>query len=171
MKNPVGKLKLKQHDVSGTILRQAKKEGNIVYGAQAIKRKLGINARPTMDYDVFSKTPRKSAKTTETDLDKLFRKNVFYTKKGKNITTYKVKHIGKDAKPKTKDDITISDYTKTPKPEPKTFKFRGVKYRVLKEELAAKKKLLSNRTYGYRREKDLDDFRRIKMFGNLRRIR
>ncbi len=161
-------LKFREHTVKDTILRQARKEGNIVYGGRAIKRRLGINARPTKDFDLFSKTPRKSAIKTEKSLDKEFRKNSFYTKKGFNISTWKVKHTGKDMKKGTKDDIGIADYTKTPSPTPKTFQFRNVNYRALSEELAAKKKLVGNNMFEFRRKKDLADLKKIKKFGGLK---
>ncbi len=164
----VGKLRFRRHDVESELLKQARQEGNIVFGGQAIKRKLGINARRTKDFDFFSKTPKKSALIAENNLDKLFRKNVFLVRKAFNPTTYKVKHVGKDMKPRTKDDISIADFTKTKKPEPKTFLFRGVRYRILKEELAAKARLIRAEKFEFRRKKDLEDFLRIKRFGGLR---
>lgn len=164
MSDNITKYRWGKHNIKQSILNQARKENDIVYGAQAIKRRLGISARPTTDYDMFSKKPKSSAVKLEKTLDKRFKSNAFYSKKGVNPGTYKVKFVGVDDKPMTKDDIGIADYTKTPSPGPKTFKFRGVKYRVLKEELKAKQKILRDKSYAYRHEKDRKDIERIRRY-------
>ncbi len=169
MNNQLKKLNYLKHRVNDTLLKQARKEDNIVFGARAINRKLGINGRRTDDWDFFSKTPKDSSNIAQNNLDKTLRKNVFFQKKGVNPSTWKVKHVGRDGRKGTEDDIGIADFTKTPKPEPKTFKFRKVRYRDLKEELKAKERLVKNKQFEFRREKDLEDIRRIKKFGGLKR--
>ncbi len=164
-RNPVNQLRFKQHDVKSTLLRQAKKENNIVFGAQAIRKRLGILARQTDDFDFFSNIPRESANTAGRNLNRTFRKDLFFSKKGFNPGTWKVKHKGKDLIKGTRDDIGIADFTKTPKPVPKTFIDNEIRYRVLREELAAKRKLLSLKEFEFRREKDIEDLIRIKKFG------
>lgn len=169
MNNPLKKLNYLKYKVKDTLLKQARKEDNIVFGARAINRKLGINGRRTDDWDFFSKTPKESSNIAQKNLDKTLRKNVFFQKKGVNPSTWKVKHVGRDGKKGTEDDVGIVDFTKTPKPEPKTFRFRKVKYRDLKLELKAKQKLIKDKKFEFRREKDLEDIRRIKKFGGLRK--
>lgn len=159
------RLRFNKHRVDGIILKQARKEGNIVFGAQAIKRKLGINARKTFDYDLFSKMPKSSADKTERSLDKVSRKDSFFVKKGQNKGTWKVKHHGVDMRKNTDDDVGIADYTKTPRPAPKTFTFRGVKFRNLREEAKAKIKVLKDKRFAFRHEKDAQDLKRILRFG------
>lgn len=166
-KKAVGRLNTARHRVNQTLLKQARKEGNIVFGGRAIKRKLGINARPTKDWDFFSEMPKQSSSRAEMNLDRILKRDVFFNKKGKNPSTWKVKHVGRDLIPRTEDDIGIADFTRTPKPKPKTFTFRGVKYRSLEDELKAKKRLLKDKGFEFRRKKDLEDFIRIKKFGNL----
>jgi len=168
MKNPLKKLKFKRHLVDEILLKQARKEGNIVYGGRVIKRKLGILARPTKDWDFYSKKPKLSSSKAEKKLDKAFKKDVFFKKKGKNPKTWKVKHKGKDLIPRTDDDIGIADYTKTPKPSPETFAFRNVKYRKLPQELKAKQKLLKDKKSEFRKEKDIEDIKRIKKYGRIK---
>lgn len=168
--NIMGIFKLKKHLIDEKLLNQAKKEGNIIYGGQAIRKKLGILARRTEDYDFFSRHPKKSGNTSQRNLDKLFRRDVFFEKKGKHPGTWKVKFVGPDLKKNTKDDIGIADYTKTPKKTPKTFTYHGIKYRTLREELKAKKKLLRSKGFEYRRKKDLEDLKRIRKFGGLRKL-
>lgn len=165
--NPAGKLRFKEHDVRLTLLRQARKEGNIVFGGQAIKKRLGILARRTKDFDFFSRTSRKSALKAEMNLNRVFRDNVFFTKKGTNPGTFKVKHKGNDLLPNTNDDIGVADFTLTPRPPPKFFVSKGVRFRTLREELNAKKRLVKNKEFLFRREKDLEDLRRIIRSGRL----
>ncbi len=157
-----------QHNVSRAVLKNVRKARGIVFGGQAIKRKLGINARPTKDFDVFVQKPKQIANQTQADLDKQTRRDHFYSKKGTNPGTYKVKSRGMDEIRGTEDDVGIADFTRTPKPEPKTFTFRGVRYRNLNEELAAKAKLLRDKQFAFRRKKDFEDFKRIIKFGRGR---
>ena len=164
MPNVLTKFRWGKHNIKLVLLRQAKREKNIIFGAQAIKKRLGISARPTFDYDMFSKTPKKSAFTSEKDLDKWIKSNSFYTKKSKHAGTYRVRFVGRDLKPRTDDDIGVADYSKVPKPEPKTFTSGGIKYRSLKEELAAKLRALRNPQFKLRHPKDREDAVRIKRF-------
>lgn len=164
----LSQFKVGQHNVEHVILKKARKEGNIIFGGQAIKRKLGLNARPTKDFDVFTKTPKGSAIRTEKALDKQFRADIFFTKKGTNPSTYKVKFKGLDNVPNNLDDIAVADFTKTPKPEPKTFISRGVMFRTLDEERKAKERLVKKGEFAFRREKDLEDLRRIRRFSRIK---
>ncbi len=164
----LSRVRLRQHDIEIALLKQARKEDNIVFGGQAIKKKLGILARRTKDFDFFSRTPMKSAVRAQANLDRVFRRDLFFAKKGSNISTWKTKFVGRDLKKGTADDVGIADFTKTPKPVPNTFKFRGVKFRTLKEELKAKERLVRTKGFEFRRAKDLEDLRRIKKFGRIR---
>ncbi len=159
------KLNFNEHKIKEIILKQARRENSIVFGGRAIKRKLGINARRTQDFDLFTAKPKPSALITESKLDRLFKKNLFYSKKGTNPGTYKVKFVGNDGIARNDDDVGIADYTRTPKPEPKTFLFRGVRYRKLSEELAAKKRIVRSPEFAFRHEKDRADIKRILRFG------
>lgn len=161
-KNNVLKVKLGKHKIRSTILNQAKKEGNIIYGGKAIQRKLKFDSRPTMDFDLYSKKPKKSAIKSKTNLNKNLHTMGFFAKKGTNKSTWKVKNVGRDNLRNTKDDIGIADYTKTPRKVPKFFTIKGVKYRSLQEELQAKKKLIKNKDFEFRRKKDITDFKKLK---------
>ena len=164
-------LEFNQHRINTAVLTQAKKNKSIIFGAQAIKKKLGINARPPKDFDLFTDKPKNAAKTLAMTLDKSFRKDIFFVKKGNFKTTYKTKFKGKDGRANTDDDIGIADFTKTPAPAPKTFIKGGVKFRTLKLELKAKQRIVKDPEFKFRREKDLDDIRRIKQFSSLGRKR
>lgn len=167
--NRLLKFRLGKHRINRTILNNVKKADGIVYGSQAIRRKLGILSREPTDFDVFVSKPKKTAFSTEKDLDKLSRIDNYFVKKGANISTYKVKFKGKDGRARTKDDIGVADFTKIPKPKPKSFSFRGVQYRNLKEELKAKERLVKSPQFAFRREKDIGDLERIKRFFGRRK--
>lgn len=171
MSNIMRKFKLAKHRIDQAVLNQVRKANGIVFGGQAIKRKLGINARPTKDIDAFVNMPKKVAAKTEAKLDRLLKKDAFFLKKGKNISTHKVKFKGGDNIAGTPDDLSVADFTKTPKPEPKTFKFRNVRYRILQEELNAKLRLIRGEEFKFRSKKDEEDAIRILKFSNLGRKR
>ena len=155
---------VKAPDVERTILDQAKHENEIIYGAQSIKKQTGIFSRKTSDYDIFSLSPKKSAKKIEKKLDNVYGWNNFYVKPAMHPGTYKVMDVGMDGKPKTDDDVGVADYTVMPKPKPKFVNINGVKYRDLRYEEKAKIRSIKDKSYAYRHEKDKEDLARIKLF-------
>lgn len=158
------KLRVGKHKIRESVLKQTRKEKNIIFGGKAIQKRLRLSARPTKDYDIFSDKPKKSAFTTEKNLDKSLHTKGFFVKRGANKGTWKVRNVGRDNRKGTKDDVGIVDYTRTPKPRPKTFLDKNVQFRTLKEEFAAKKRLVKKKEFGFRRKKDLEDINRIKKF-------
>jgi len=77
--------------------------------------------------------------------------------KGKNKGTYKVKSFGNDMQKGTRDDVGIVDYTEMPKKKPRYIISKGIKYRHLNEEIAAKKKALADKNFAFRHVKDRRD--------------
>lgn len=158
--------------VEETVLNQARKEKNILYGARSINAQtFGLTNRNTFDFDIFSKSPKKSAMSTEKALDKKVYGNQFYTKPAKHPGTWKVMHVGNDMKAKTKDDVGFADYTKTPNPKPKTILINGIRYRRLSEERRAKLKSLSEKEMAFRHAKDRADLNNINVSNRIRRFR
>jgi hypothetical protein len=139
-----------------------RKEDGIVFGAQAITAQIGFFARPTEDYDVFVKEPRRVTRKLEKKLDKIVGHDHFYTKKGLNPGTWKLKNNGPDLIKGTNDDGTTADFTKNPKPLPKTIIRNGIKFRVLEEEERIKKKIIKDPKFKFRKKKDSEDLNRIK---------
>jgi len=161
---------INQGNIKGKILHRARKKKDIIFGAQSIKKQIGLLARPTSDFDIFTGKSKSSAKEVEKQLDKLTRGDNFFVKKGKNPETWKVKWRGKDLMPRTEDDKTIVDYTTAPKPLPKFRIINDIRYRKLSEELKAKQRIVKNPLFKFRREKDLEDIRRIRLAGkNIRK--
>lgn len=154
-----------EEKIKRAILNQTKKDKDIIYGAQSIHKQIGSAiARPTIDYDIFTRKPKKSAQKIEKRLDKISGRDYYYIKKGKNIGTWKVKNRGRDLRKGTKDDVGIVDYTKIPTPKPKYKIINGIKYRVLKQEIKAKRKAIKDPAFKFRKEKDTEDLGRIGFF-------
>jgi len=148
-------------------LKEFRKGNNIIYGAQSIKKQLGVRGRPTFDYDVFSNNPKKDAYRIERQLEKLnINANLFFVKPALHPGTFKIMFIGNDLIKNTKDDVGVIDISK-PDAKVRYKMIEGNLYRTLKEELKYKLKALKDPTQKFRWEKDLDDYNRIKKYLNL----
>lgn len=152
-----------QGNVKNALLNQTKQEGNIIYGAQSIRKQIGIFGRGTFDYDILAKKPKQSAYKTEKAFDKITGGDNYYVKPAKHSGTWKVMNKGWDTRKGTKDDIGIIDYTEMSKPIPKFKVINGVRYRVISEEKKAKLKALRDKAYAFRHKKDREDYDRIKL--------
>lgn len=161
---------LKSPRRSDIILNEAKGKKQTIYGARSIQAQLGIISRQTKDWDIFSDNPKKDAVSTEKKLDKFFGFDYHYTKEGKHKGTYKVKGKGYDLKKGTPDDEEVVDYTKIPKPKPKTVVINGVAYRDIKEEIKRKKEILKDKSYQFRHKKDRLDLGLIESVMMVRRM-
>lgn len=159
------RVKQNLHRLKGRIFSRARKNKDIIFGAQSIKKQIGLLARPTRDIDAFTKKPKESARDVEKHSDKITRGDNFYVKKGRNPGTWKVKGIGKDRIKGSDDDFTLIDYTKMPRPIPKSRRINGIRYRLLEIELKKKNKILKDKRFRFRREKDLEDRNRILRAG------
>ena len=152
----------KEDLIPNVILKKLKKNKGIVYGARSIQAQNKILARSTTDYDVLVKQPKVEAFQLQKELDNLYGFDHFYAKEGMHKGTWKVKSKGFDMIQDTKDDVGWADFTKQTKPVPKFVLINGVRYRVLKEEIQAKKKALADKEFKFRHEKDRNDLNRLK---------
>jgi hypothetical protein len=150
-------------EIDKIILEIVKKEFDIVYGAQSIKKQIGFLGRETYDWDIFSKNPKQSASKTHRELEEIKKGNQFFVKPAIHKGTYKVMSVGQDNKPKTKDDVGIVDFTIMPKPEPPFKNINGIRYRTISKEESAKNKALRDKTQKFRWEKDQEDKNRIEI--------
>lgn len=148
-----------------TILNAIKKEKAILYGMQSIKKRTGLQSRPTQDYDVFHNRPLQFAKKVERKLDRQAgNNNAFFTKPALHPNTFRVMFFGNDGIQNTKDDINLLDTTITPKPMPKYNVINGVRYRALQEERDAKARAIKDPAYSFRKDKDTFDLQDIKNY-------
>ena len=146
------------------LLAKARERKDIIYGGQSIKAQIGIFARPTSDFDIFTKQPKKAAMNTEKDFDRIVGFDYFYTKPAKHPGTWKVKGRGVDLRKGTRDDEETVDYSKYPRPKPKVIMINGVMYRRLSGEIAGKKRAIKDPNYAFRHDKDIADLNRIRLY-------
>lgn len=156
-----------RYDRGRIIKNQARKRKEIIYGAQAVKAQIGIAGRETEDYDILSKTPKKSAIDIKNKLNKSAQQKVYYYTPSKfHKGTHKVYHIGNDMKKGTQDDVGVVDYSKLEK-KPRTVIINGVRYVHTSETVKDKKKSLSDKNYAFRHQKDREDLNRIQNYNSF----
>ena len=144
------------------IVKQTRKDKGIVYGARSINAQAGIFSRPTQDWDIFTKNPKKSAMKIEKKMDRISGGDNYYSKKGVHKGTWKVKGKGFDKRKGTRDDTGIIDYSKTPSPKPPVVLIRGVRFRTLTQEIKAKRKSIADPNFAFRHAKDKEDLMRMR---------
>ena len=145
--------------VREVILDTAQKKKQIIYGARAFNAQSPeYLKKKTTDYDILTKTPKKSAFEVAKELSRRLGEHVEVIK-GTHKGTYRVKLNGE----------TIVDYTQL-KRSPKIKSRWGNQYRDIKSIKRNTQRLLKNPKTEHRREKDMDTFNRIQeieRIGNL----
>jgi len=151
------------------IREQAIRNNEIMRGARAMNKQLayGFLERGTSDFDLFSKTPRKSALELERELDKLSGGDFYYVKPAKHKGTFRVMDKGNDLESEH-DDIVIADYTKQPK-KVKIIDIGGLSHVHISERIKDIKTTLLNPEAAHRHFKDRSDLERIKISKTFRR--
>ena len=152
-----------------TIRKHVKDRGETIYGARSIKKQIGGIGRPTFDFDILSKQPKKSIKILEKNFNKKAGGDFYFTKPALHKGTYKLIHKGVDRKKETQDDIHIVDMTK-PDRKYKTVLINGIKYSAMSEEIKNKRTSLASKEFAFRHDKDTKDFNRIKMSKRMKRL-
>lgn len=139
------------------ILNDAAVDNHIIYGAQAINAQLPTALqKPTEDYDIFSKTPKKDAKQIEKALDRNYGGDFFSVTKAKYPNTWKVKsNVTKK---------TVVDYTY---PSQKNIPSKNIgsnKYAKLGWIKSNIRRTLNKKTAAFRFEKDNEALQRIELY-------
>jgi len=133
-----------------------KKKKLILYGARAYNVHFpSFLDTKTTDWDVYSKTPKKSAQRVEKKLDKKFGGNYFYVQKAKYPQTHKVKSYVTEK--------TVTDMTK---PQEKVPHVTKQNMSVVKLSYAKKRiqQILKDKTQEFRHAKDRETLRRMKAY-------
>jgi hypothetical protein len=151
------------------ILGVARKRKQVIYGARSIQAQAGLFARNTKDYDIFDANPKKTAKLVQKLLDKNVGFDYYFSKEADHKGTWKVKGKGADLKANTKDDESIADYTK-PEERISYVRIKGLRYRVLREELKRKVATVKDPEFEFRHKKDKDDIKRIKGYIKIKKL-
>jgi len=151
------------------IRNNLKNTNDIIYGARAMNKQLSpFLRRPTEDFDIYSKTPKKRAKKMERVLNKSIKSDDYYVKPAIHKGTWKVMDKGADKKKGTKDDYGVIDYTK-PERKIKTIIYHGINYARLSERKKDANRSLKDKMFFFRHEKDRKDLHRIKIQRKIRR--
>ena len=157
---------LKRDKINNIIRNQAKKDKSIVYGSNAMNKQIHpFTRRKSQDYDIYTKTPKRDARSMEKRLDKTLGGNYFYTKPAIHGGTWKVMNKGL-IKDNPRDDINVVDYSFGSTPSKR---ISGVRYEKLSNIIKTKKKILKDKESKYRHEKDRDDLRRIRFSKALKK--
>ena len=155
------------------IKKQVKKNKSIIYGARSMNRQLtyGFLERPTQDWDIYSKKPKRSARELERTLDFHSGRDVYFSQPSKyHKNTHKVFHKGGDMRKGTMDDIGIADYSKTPRGL-KIVRKNGLRYSHLNNTIRDKHKALRDPQFRFRWRKDKEDLNTIRVSNRLRKIK
>lgn len=145
--------------VREVILDVAQKKKQIIYGARAFNvQSPDYLRKKTTDYDILTKTPKKSALEVAKELSRRLGEDIKVVK-GIHKGTYKVKLNGE----------TIVDYTQL-KRSPKIKSKWGNQYRDIKSIKRNAQRLLKNPKTEHRREKDIDTLKRIQEIERIERI-
>ena len=159
----------KQGQVKNHVVKFLKRQGLTVYGVRSINAQADILTRPTIDWDVYSNNPKKTSHKLQKELDKIIGGDFFYNKPAMHKGTWKVKTIGDDLKRDTFDDGEVADFSIPDKKYP-TKIINGVRYRILKEEINAKKRSVADKEMKFRHKKDRGDLKRIKENLKIKRL-
>jgi len=151
------------------IKAQARRNNEILRGARAMNAQLsiGLLERGTEDYDLFSKTPRKSALELERELDRKAGGDFHYVKPLAHIGTFRVMDRGNDLQ-SSHDDFGIVDYTKEPK-KTKVIVINGLKHSHISERIKDAKQNLADPFAVHRHSKARGDLERIKVSNMFRK--
>lgn len=151
------------------ILRQARRERDVIYGGQALVAQLGGLARGTRDYDIKSRNPTKSAFRLQRTLDRRAGGDYYYASKSKFTPgVRKVLFIGDDLKRNTSDDIGLADFSPLKRSD-KFVTIKGQRYATLASRERDAHRALSQKQYAFRAERDKSDLARIQAYRNLKK--
>lgn len=152
------KNKQKAHKI---IQQKARKRKHIIYGARALNAYFPTYLdKPTEDWDIYAKNPKRAATRTEKRLDKAFGGDYFYVEPAQHPGTYKVKsRVTRSG---------IADYTKPDKKIPYTT-MNGQRYIELGHVKQHIKKTLKDPSASFRWEKDREALQRIQLYEKYKR--
>ncbi len=145
----------KEKNIPKVITKHIKKRELILFGQRSVNLQLPTDLRKeTKDFDVFTPTPKKSAKRLERKLDRKFSGDFFNTKQARHPGTYKVKtKIG---------DKTVADFSK-PKNKVQTVKKNNIRIATINFQKKRIRASLKDPASKFRRAKDLEVRDRIRV--------
>ena len=141
----------------------AKNPKLIVHGSRSQNVQLPryLERKATFDWDIFSKTPKKSATKLERKLDKKFGGDYFRVKPGAT-KRLKVNKVISNVTEQSFADFSIPDRIVP------TTSIRGKMFATLRDQKLKAQSNIKDPTKSFRREKDLNFLRRVKIFEKMR---
>jgi len=137
--------------INEVVLATAQKEGQIIHGSRSFNLQSPTYLKKkTIDYDILTQKPKKSAIEIARHLRRRLGKKVEVVR-GSHKGTYRVKI----------NNEVVADYSQL-KRKPKTKKVWGTEVRSLKSIKRNTQRLIKNPKTEFRREKDIDTLSRIK---------
>ena len=146
--------------ISPTINSFLKKSKGILYGSTAVNfyTPPHLDAVPG-DYDIYSQSPKKSARKFEKKLDKKLGGNYFEVQKAKYPRTWKVKS--------NVTNKTVADFTKPETKIPHNITKSGIRYAKLSYLKKKYKAILKDKEEEYRWDKTKEALQRIRIYEKL----
>lgn len=143
----------------------AKNKVGIVHGTRATNAQLPRDLqRKTLDWDVFVKNPKRRARQLEKALDKKFRFDAFKVKEGTGSPGVKVFKVKSNV-----TDEGFVDFATPGRMVPSVSK-RGVQFATLRDQRNKAIENVKKSELKFRRPKDRDLLRRIKLANKGRRV-
>lgn len=162
-----GILMLRKDSIINDFIR---KKRNIVYGARAMNVQLPLGfQRPTFDFDLYSKKPKRHATLLEQMMDSLTPYDDFYVKPAKHKGTFRIMDKGLDKRKGTRDDFNLVDFTQ-PRRKIRTINIFKIRYAHLSERAKDARRSLRNPLFNFRHKKDRMDLWRIKQARRIKNI-
>lgn len=151
----------KKETINNLIKKQAKKRGSILFGGRALNLQLNSSLRrPTEDFDIYSKTPKKSATRIERKLDKHIDADMFFIKPAMHPGTWKVMNRATNRE--------VADYSKPPE-NVQTRQVNGLRVASLPFIKKQRQEILKDPESRFRHKKDKDAIQRINLQQSLKK--
>jgi len=156
------RLKANKEIINRVVRNRLTKTKRIVHGsrAQNVQLPYPLRKKPT-DWDVFAKNPKKAAIEMEKVLDKKFKGDFFEVKKGSTVKKKVNKVIAKST------GQSYVDYSIPPNNVPTVSK-RGIRFASLCQQVKHTKETIKKPETKFRRAKDLDFLRRVRILEKKR---
>lgn len=158
----VEKFHRRKKHINDIVKNQVRQRRHVLYGGHALNHHLpDFLDRPTEDFDVYSRNPRKTARMLEQRLDRMYGNDLFYIKPAKHPGTFKVMSRVTEKE--------VADFTVPEKKIPSVMGRDGIRYASLSYIEQGIRKTLRDKESEYRHAKDRDALRRIQVLKAMKR--
>ncbi len=151
------------NQVKRTVRNKVRKDKDVIYGGQALNSQvIGVARIPTVDFDIYSRSPRKRAFELDRVLDRQSGGDHFDVRPAEYRGTHKVFHRG--------TRTTVADYSPRPKGRLPIRVINGVQYLALGEVASRRRKILRRKKFAFRHQKDKRTLFHIRVSNKFKRL-